>query len=196
METSAVGILAAPQRSSDRGLDSLKSEDFFRILVTELQQQDPLDPSETSDMISQVSDIRSIELSDTLNSSLDSLAAQQRTANAGSLIGKFVSAVTSTPEGTANLTEGVVTGVRFDDLGAAILELDTGQAINATDVQRISNLSSDGVAAPLDLNTLSDSILAAVQGDETQPPADTTPATDKDSATQRSLLQPWTWLQR
>ncbi len=196
METSAVGLLAAPQRSNDRGLDSLKSEDFFRILVTELQQQDPLDPSETSDMISQVSDIRSIELSDTLNGSLDALAAQQRTANAGSLIGKYVSALTTTPEGTANLTEGVVTGVRFDDSGNAILELDTGQAINATDVQRISDLAAEGVTQPLDLNALTDSIIEAVQGGGAQPEAAVEPATSKEADTQRVLGQRWDWLQR
>ena len=199
METSAVGVLGQTQpRTSNRSLDSLQSEDFFKILVTELQQQDPLDPSETSDMISQVSDIRNIEQSDQLNRALDALAGQQRTANAGTMIGKYVSALTQLQDGTTNVTEGVVTGVRFDDQGTAILELDTGQAIKATDVDHISDLNAQGVAAPVDLNGLTDSIIAAINGNAANPAQETPAQPDEDdkSGNARLLRDPLHWLQR
>src|SRR5262245_48406532 len=95
---------------ADRGVASLSSEDFFKIMISELRQQDPLSPAKTSDMISQVSQIRSIELSGRLTDTLDQIAGQQRTAGASDLLGKFVAAATAGPDGQALVTEGVVTG--------------------------------------------------------------------------------------
>lgn len=136
MEISAVGGAAAPSRQ--RGLDSLKSEDFFRILVTEMQQQDPFEPNDTSDMVNQVSQIRGIELSSQLSTTLDALARQQRANGIGELIGKYVMAQPDAVDGAP--VEGLVVGVRFDEQGAAVLELDSGQFVRAADVERVTTL--------------------------------------------------------
>jgi len=142
-------IAAAPAGSSllpatraERGLGGLKSEDFFRLLVTELRQQDPFEPTKTADMLSQVSDIRNIELSGRLSEALDQLARQQRLGGLSELIGKSVSAIVLAADGTEQLVEGVVTGVRFDPDGTAILELDNGAAVRAQDVQRVSTVAA------------------------------------------------------
>lgn len=125
---------------ADRGLSTLRSEDFFKILVTELQQQDPLNPSETSDMISNVSQIRNIELSGKLSDSLDAIAKQQRTAGTSELIGKYVAATSTGIDGVPMQKAGVVTGVRFNSDGVAILELDSGDSILASEVTQITSL--------------------------------------------------------
>lgn len=139
--TQAATIGQAPSTPrSDRGLSSLKSEDFFKILVTELQQQDPMKPSNTSDMISNVSQIRSIELSGKLSDSLDAIAKQQRTAGTSELIGKYVTAQSTGVDGVPVQKAGVVTGVRFNSDGVAILELDSGDSIVASDVTEITSL--------------------------------------------------------
>jgi len=141
MQTASVGSATGTQaNAATRGLNGLRSEDFYRILVTELQQQDPLQPTDTSDLISQVSGIRSIELSSQLSSSLDALANQQRSAGAAELIGKFVSASVVDGTGQTTAISGVVTGVLFDSQGAAILELDTGQVVPFASVQWITTL--------------------------------------------------------
>jgi|GEM_PF-1063535 len=145
METSAVGVaLGAPPVQRDRGIGSLKSEDFFHILVTELQQQDPLQPSDTGDLVNQVSQIRGIELSSQLTKTLDELSRQQRVTGSSDMIGKFVTAVAADAGGNPTFIDGVVTGVRFDTDGAAVLELDSGQAVRADDVVRVSNDSQPG----------------------------------------------------
>src|SRR5262245_35812400 len=125
---------------TDRGVGSLKSEDFFRILITELRQQDPLQPAKTSDMISNVSQIRNIELSGQLTQTLDTIAKQQRTAGTSELIGKFIVAVTQAPDGTPMGTEGVVTSVQFASDGTAVLELDNGQTVRSADVAQIMSV--------------------------------------------------------
>jgi len=151
METSAVGTTTVEARTqTSRGLSDLRSEDFFEILVTELQQQDPFEPAETSDMIGQVSEIRSIELSQQLGDALTQLTSQQHTAAASELLGKFVVASVQADEGTEQDISGIVTGVRFDADGSAVLELDTGQTVRAesvtyvTSAENAESLSSSG----------------------------------------------------
>lgn len=139
----ATSTPAAPQtpasRALGRGLGTMKSEDFFRILVSELRQQDPFEPAKTSDLVNQVSQIRGIELSSQLTSSLEQLAGQQRGESLGGLIGRYVSATITDAAGTQSLVEGVVTGVRFDG-ETPVLELDSGQSIPAASVTRVTTL--------------------------------------------------------
>jgi flagellar basal-body rod modification protein FlgD len=153
MEISAVGATVAQPATEARGLNELKSEDFFKILVTEMQNQDPFEPTKTADMISQVSQIRTIEQSAVLNDTLELLAQQQKIGGTTELIGKFVQAISTAPDGSQTLHEGVVTGVSFASDGRAVLELDNGDAVPATDVVRIvplSELEQASVAAELD----------------------------------------------
>ena len=128
----------ATARDGQRGVSALKSEDFFKLLVTELKNQDPFEPSKTADVISQVSQIRTIEQNAKLTDTLDALGSQQRIGGISGLIGKFVEALRFGPDGEPMLTAGVVTGVRFLSDGEVILELDTGEAVSADDLVRIS----------------------------------------------------------
>ena len=164
METYAVGSTAATTPSIDRsGFNSMSSEDFFELLVTELQQQDPLEPTDTSDMLGQVSQIRTIEQSTQLMTTLEQLTQQQRTAGASDLLGKFVEAFSVDDEGTVSAIGGVVTSVRFGSDGVAVLELDTGQQLSANDVTRIC--------------TVEQAELSAVSDDESDDSADKSEAT-------------------
>ena len=138
MEISAIG--AAPSATRQRGLASLSSEDFFKILVTEMQNQDPFEPSDSADIINQVSQIRTIEQSDKLTRTLDMLTQQQRMGGSTELIGKFIQAIATGHDGSEMLYEGVVTSVCFNLDGSAVLELDTGLAVSANDVVRVTTL--------------------------------------------------------
>ena len=138
MEVAAIG--SSTLAPSQRGLTSMKSEDFFRILISELRNQDPFEPTDTSDMVSQVSEIRSIEQSARLTETLDQLAGQQRMNGASELIGKYVQAVQTAGDGSQTVHEGVVTSVYFTSDGTAVLELDTGEMIRAADVVRVTTL--------------------------------------------------------
>jgi flagellar basal-body rod modification protein FlgD len=140
MPTSAVSAVGTtPTASTNCGLNGLTSADFFNMLVTELRQQDPLQPTQTSDLIGQVSQIRSIELSKNLTDALAQVTRNQRVAGASELIGKYVTAIVTGTDGTSQQVSGVVTGVQFDSSGAAVLELDTGQSIPADNVTRITS---------------------------------------------------------
>lgn len=132
---SAAGAVTAP---TDRGMASMSTEDFFEVLITEMQQQDPFEPTKTADMISQVAQIRTIEQSTTLNDALDRLTQQQNVAGASDLLGKHVVAASVDDNGNQQLYEGIVTGVRFESNGLALLELDTGQSVRMADIRTVS----------------------------------------------------------
>lgn len=158
MAVNAVGangteLLSSPR---DRGLSDLKTEDFFKILVSELKQQDPFEPTKTADMIGQVSQIRSIEQSAKLNTTLDALANRQYASGASDMLGKFVVALTQTPDGGAQPMDGVVTGVRFTADGKSILELDNGDVVRLEDVIQVTTPEN---AASIDADALAAQVL-------------------------------------
>jgi flagellar basal-body rod modification protein FlgD len=142
MDTSAISAATSSTGLTTRtAANQMSDQDFFKLLVTELQNQDPFEPAKTSDMIAQVSQIRSIETSSQLMSTLQQMTTQQRTAGASELLGKYVEASVTQSDGTQTTISGLVTGVRFESDGTAMLELDNGQAVRALDVKRVTSAS-------------------------------------------------------
>lgn len=141
MDTTAIGA-AVPGATSknERGLTGMSSEAFFELLVTELQQQDPLEPTDTADIVGQVAQIRNIEMSSSLTDTLEQLTQRQTTNGVAELLGKHVTVQSKTSDGETATTEGVVMGVRFSADGQSLLELDTGQTVLASDVVRVTTL--------------------------------------------------------
>lgn len=186
MQVSALDAATTTRQNinpTGRGMESLKSEDFFRLLVTELQNQDPFKPAETADMISQVSQIRSIELSQGLTDALSQLTDQQHVAGVSELLGKYVQAQIENADGEPQTVDGIVTGLRFGSDGRTILELDTGQTVLAEDVTR--------VAGPDTMDTLQQSTASNEQVGHNQNDADQDETqTDKSDQTSKGLL-PW-----
>lgn len=170
----ATGITAAQPAVAarpNRGLSSLKSEDFFKLLVNEMQHQDPFEPAKTGDMISQVSQLRNIEMSSQFTQAMQTLSSSQRAIGTSELLGKFVLAQVDSGagDGSTMTVGGVVTGVRFQEDGTAMLELDTGDAIRTTAVQRVltveeaeRQIAIGGLAAPVGPNGMS-AVAAGIQ---------------------------------
>jgi flagellar basal-body rod modification protein FlgD len=65
-------------------------QDFIKLLVTELQSQDPMEPVDNSKILEQVSQIRAIESNTRLNDTLSSVALGQNLSTAGSLLGRQI----------------------------------------------------------------------------------------------------------
>ena len=120
----AVAPGAGVQASSSFG--DLASNDFLQLLITQLTNQDPFEPTGNEELLQQISSIRDIELSTTLTESLKVLTGQQRFASASTLLGQYV---TSLPDENGVVEAGIVTGVRFDSDGRPILQLSSGTEI-------------------------------------------------------------------
>lgn len=132
------GVMATNGASGTAGksaAEGLGSDDFFQLLIAQLTNQDPLEPSSNQDLLNQISSIRDIELSTNLSNSLSALSGQQRFASAASLIGKYVSG--DAGEDGAGAISGLVQSVRFDADGSAILQLEDGQEIPLESVSTV-----------------------------------------------------------
>ncbi len=81
---------------AEKGFGALDSDEFTKIILTELANQDPLEPNDTGALLEQLSTIRSIESDTQLNETLGSLVDRSDFSAAASLIG---SQVTTTDNG-------------------------------------------------------------------------------------------------
>ncbi len=92
---SAISSLASSFSSTGQtsGFSALSTEDFTKLVFTELTNQDPLSPNDTNALLQQISTIRSIQSDVDLSSSLKGLVSQNEFASAASLIGQPISGV-------------------------------------------------------------------------------------------------------
>lgn len=70
--------------------NDLDIDAFLKLLISELQNQDPLDPMDNSEMVQQIGQIREIGATDELTRTLGKLTSSQELVTASSLIGQSV----------------------------------------------------------------------------------------------------------
>lgn len=85
-------------------LEDLGTTEFLNLLVAELQNQDPLEPTDNSQLLQQISQIREISANDQLKGTLEAVQQGQDVSTASQLIGKTVRALSDDNEEV----EGVV----------------------------------------------------------------------------------------
>jgi flagellar basal-body rod modification protein FlgD len=74
-------------------LKDLDINQFLQLMVKELQNQDPLNPMDNTQLVQQIGELRSIAASDQLTNTLQAVQTQQSLTTASSLIGKQVTAL-------------------------------------------------------------------------------------------------------
>lgn len=129
----------ATTTATKQGLNQMSSDDFLKVLITQLQYQDPMKPMDSDQMLSQISQIRNMEMSTTLTDSLKNLTEQQRLGSAASLIGGYVTGTVTGSDGTQTTINGVVRGIRFEADGEPILQLDSGGSLPLKSLQDVSD---------------------------------------------------------
>ncbi len=133
----AVAAEAAGPSPAARGGDAyanLSSDEFLKIMLTELSNQDPFEPNDSQAILEQLSSLRSIESDLELQEQLGSLVLQNSIGQAGALIGKHVEGLSTNNDQVS----GIVTAVRVVD-GKAELELDTGYRLPIDRVGTVTN---------------------------------------------------------
>ncbi|MHC5109866.1 MAG: flagellar hook assembly protein FlgD [Planctomycetota bacterium] len=114
----------------------MSSDDFFKLLIAELTNQDPLEPMDNQDLLDQITSIRDIESSASLTESLESLTGQQRLSAVSSIIGQYVMARSN----AGGFTEqGIVVAVRFEDDDTVTLTLADGTELPLDEVATIQS---------------------------------------------------------
>ena len=102
------------------GLAETKIDDFLKLMIAELQNQDPLDPMENSEMLQQLSQMRAIGATDKLTSTLDSVLMGQNITTASTMIGKQISALSDSGENIEGTVDRVTVSAADDQEGANV----------------------------------------------------------------------------
>ena len=124
---------SALQSTSVNRFSDMSSEDFIRIIFTELANQDPLAPNDSGALLQQISSIRSIESDMQLIEQLKSLVTENQLAAASNLIGKHVTGLTI----NSDAVEGNVVSISREGETIAI-KLDNGYSIPFESIDTIS----------------------------------------------------------
>ncbi len=93
-------------------------------MVTQLQNQDPTQPTSNQDLLSQMSQIGQLESSTQLQTTMQSVTLQSQVGSASSLIGKKVTGIDS----ANNSISGTVNSVSVAG-GSVSLKLDSGSSV-------------------------------------------------------------------
>ncbi len=128
----AIGASASGSSAGTSAFSALSSEDFTKIILQELSRQDPLQPSDTSTLIQQLSGLRSIQSDMDLGDKLQDLVRQNEFASATTLLGTRV-----TGRSIDNVdVEGVVKSVVRSSYGA-VVTLEDSTRMLVSDIDQI-----------------------------------------------------------
>lgn len=92
---------------NSKSLQNLGIDQFLKLMIAELQNQDPLNPMENSEMVQQLGEMRAISATDSLTTTLDAVLLGQNLTTASGLIGKEVSALTDAGENVSGQVDRV-----------------------------------------------------------------------------------------
>ena len=138
MTTAPVGNGVSPGSQLKGKNAQLKTEDFIKMMITQLQHQDPLEPAKNQELLAQMSQIGQLQSQTLLQESLQGLVLQQNLGAAGNLIGKVVEGVDDAGE----QARGLVTSVRVQDK-QVLLELDNGKRLSLGKVTGIATAPAE-----------------------------------------------------
>ena len=107
--TTAAGTAAsgAAQTASEIGSQGMKREDFMLLLLTQLKHQDPLEPMDDQALMTQFTQLNSLEELQGINHKMTDLAQGVSLTEASSLIGKEVMVSTEQGEEAMGLVSSV-----------------------------------------------------------------------------------------
>ncbi|MGE3164252.1 MAG: flagellar hook assembly protein FlgD [Planctomycetota bacterium] len=112
---------------------SLGPEDFLSIMLSELANQDPLEPLDNSQFLNQLTQMQSLEATTKLTEGIEALLLGQQISSAGSLLGQQVQGV---------LADGTLMEGRVDRVVVAGGQVQLGVGDSLLPMSSIRQISS------------------------------------------------------
>jgi len=110
--------------------------DYMKLLVTQLQNQNPLEPMDNKDMTAQLAQFSQLQQMENLNNSFGKVLDSVQRSYASSLIGKEVSFEATNEAGDTETRTGSVGEVSVGDEGEILLAVGD-EKVNLSDVTSI-----------------------------------------------------------
>lgn len=129
--TSSAGGAASTGKTAGGDLRDVDMDQFLKLLIAELQNQDPLNPMDNAAMLEQIGQIREIGATNKLTDTLDSVLLGQNLTTASSLIGRQVKALTDDAKDITGKVDRVSVETSGKDNETRTLKLHVGEHVVA-----------------------------------------------------------------
>jgi flagellar basal-body rod modification protein FlgD len=129
--------------SQDSTLSSFNSQTFLQLLVAQLKYQDPMNPTDPSQLLSQTAQMYSVTALNEMSSNEQSAEASQATIDGTSLIGKGVTATAT--DGTT--VTGTVSQVNVTSAGPQIVVTGTDGTTSTVPLSAVTTVSAAATPA-------------------------------------------------
>lgn len=118
MAVDVVGSVAASNPWSNAGADkadgnsaSLNYDSFLKLLIAQMKNQDPTDPMDAGEQMSQLASFSQVEQTIKTNSHLKSLLQAEALTKAGDIVGKYITSADDSVKGKVKEVEVYADGV-------------------------------------------------------------------------------------
>ncbi|CAM3751678.1 flagellar hook assembly protein FlgD [Alkalicoccus chagannorensis] len=128
------------QQKNQEPVQDMDRDAFLKILLTQLQNQDPMDPMDDKEFVAQMAQFSSLEQMTQLNQTMTDIFEKQEQnsfVSHSDLIGKQVEYNVEGEEGSEQIKEGLVESVSFQN-GKAHLVID-GEKVNTDKLVSVRN---------------------------------------------------------
>ncbi|WOC31269.1 MULTISPECIES: flagellar hook capping FlgD N-terminal domain-containing protein [Caproicibacterium] len=123
--------------TSKKNNSNLDSSDFLQLMVAEMKNQDFMNPTDNTEYISQMSQF-------TATQAVQELTENSKTSYAASLVGKEVTASSSTSSGTTDTTTGIVRKVSLINNEYVVYVGDNGKTYSLDQINSVQQALSKG----------------------------------------------------
>jgi flagellar basal-body rod modification protein FlgD len=140
MSTSPVGSAGSSSTTGSASATTnlnLSTGDFLNMMLKQLENQDPMNPTNSDQLMSQMSAIGQMQSSSTLDTTLANLGTQTQIGSASSLMGRKVQGIDS----SNNSVTGVVTAVQVASSGVSV-QLDSGDTLSLSNISSITSATT------------------------------------------------------
>jgi flagellar basal-body rod modification protein FlgD len=123
------------------GVNTMDGAAFLNLMIKQLQQQDPLNPTDSNQLLTQISQISTLQSNTAMADNLKSLTLQQSIGAAGNLIGKKVQGL----DENGDDVQGIVTSVRVENR-TVYLEMDSGRTLPMSNLTNVAGSTGSDAA--------------------------------------------------
>ena len=146
IEPTTTSASAATNSLKGKGLNDVDLNDFLKLMLTELQNQDPLNPTDNAALLQQVGQLRSISSNDQLVSTLKGFSNTQELTTASSLIGKTVKGLDNAAKDVSGEVTSVSVKIDEKDRNKRQVQVHVGDQI--VDIKNVREID-DKVVPPV-----------------------------------------------
>ena len=137
-QTSRTDMNLETEREGLEGSQGLGQDTFFKLLITQLQNQDPLKPMEDTEFVSQMAEFSALEKNEKIYSLLEEKLNPNKLVNNANLIGREIEAKI---EGIDK--KGIVNSVKSAD-NRVFAIIDDGSEINIDNIVSVNEIQKEG----------------------------------------------------